>query len=258
MESASSSTNSTTQSTPSSTHCQNGSHSCNQQMPPFQHPLFSLIRELGRGSFGGFPMMSSMFGAPRNCCSSSCCEGKREGCDCSNSTGKCCNGECKCEHKCCGEEGIPDSIPAEVVLSHLSRIMEMTNQPCLADKPEVVTALKQLKEKLEELAKPGTPIPIKSIIEAGGNVLPILFEKVIKPMIGSFCGTFGEGCEFQQNPTSCGCQGMKFICDCCDSPIVGVRYHCGSCETSYDLCEGCYCNKDLLHNPEHPFEQINP
>ena len=46
------------------------------------------------------------------------------------------------------------------------------------------------------------------------------------------------------------------ICDGCDTPIVGDRYHCKDCQ-DFDFCSKCQQEKLISHDPKHQFEKLS-
>ncbi|CAH3169718.1 unnamed protein product [Porites lobata] len=54
--------------------------------------------------------------------------------------------------------------------------------------------------------------------------------------------------------------GMRFLCESCDSYIVGARYHCGECKNGVDLCTGCYSSGKFPkgHTANHEMTKFPP
>ncbi|TFB03946.1 Ankyrin-3 [Trichoderma ghanense] len=46
-------------------------------------------------------------------------------------------------------------------------------------------------------------------------------------------------------------------CDSCRTKIYGFCYHCNDC-LDFDLCWKCHARSDLIHSPEHTYEELGP
>jgi hypothetical protein len=49
---------------------------------------------------------------------------------------------------------------------------------------------------------------------------------------------------------------QNYVCDSCDTPISGTRFHCSNCE-DFDFCSSCFEQKRSTHNPEHQFQEVS-
>jgi len=73
-----------------------------------------------------------------------------------------------------------------------------------------------------------------SIIQGGQ------FDPIIENLVNS------NFCKVEQN----------YICDGCETPISGTRYHCSQCK-DFDFCSTCFETKKNLHEPTHQFVSIS-